>query len=154
MKPSLFDKFWNFENKGHVLFLFPSFFKKLGVAIVFIAFITILVINNLLEQPLERENLINSLLYKSILIGVALISFSKDKYEDERIASLRFRSYSFALGLFIYIFVAFPFLHAISDYIHESKGFYDADFYDSSFFIILFILVSQLMYFYKFKTDL
>lgn len=142
------------RTKKNVLFLFPAFFRRIGVAMVFCAIITILVINNLLEQALEREDLINSLLYKSILIGLTFISFSKDRYEDERIASLRFRSYSFAFGLFIYIFVTYPFLYAISDLIHGTKPDYGAVFYNNAFFSIVFMFVSQLIYFYKLKAEL
>ncbi|MCF8716427.1 hypothetical protein JM658_16485 [Joostella atrarenae] len=69
----------------------PNRFKKIGIGIVIISLVTFFV------NKFSIENIDLKLIAKyGILIGLLLISISKERIEDELITSLRMQSYTFA----------------------------------------------------------
>ncbi|WP_417445233.1 hypothetical protein [Joostella sp.] len=69
----------------------PNRFKKIGIGIVIISLVTFFI------NKFSIENIDLKLIAKyGILIGLLLISISKEKIEDELITSLRMQSYTFA----------------------------------------------------------
>ena len=69
----------------------PNRFKKIGIGIIIISLVTFLV------NKFSIENIDLKLTAKyGILVGLLLVSISKEKIEDELITSLRMQSYTFA----------------------------------------------------------
>lgn len=143
---------WKSNNEKYLFILLPKYFKIIGALVSFGSIITLLIINNI-SYDFERINLINEILYYLILLGLIFVSFSKDKYEDERIANLRFRSFSFAVGVMTVLFVFQTLFDDIFDLIFSNED-HQSGIYDGLFIFIIFLLLAQLLYFYKFKADL
>ncbi len=143
---------WQFKNEDYFFYLLPSSFTFIGVIISILSFITILIINNSVLE-FQRMPLINETLYSAILVGLSIISFSKEKDEDERIASLRFRSFGFAVGIAILIFVFQPFLITLFDLLFTNDDLL-IHHYDSFYIFVAFLLIMQSLYFYIFKREL
>ena len=69
----------------------PNSFKKIGIGLILISLIAFFV------NKFSIENIDLKLTAKyGILVGLLLISISKEKIEDELITSLRMQSYTFA----------------------------------------------------------
>ena len=69
----------------------PNSFKKIGIGLILISLIAFFV------NKFSIENIDLNLTAKyGILVGLLLISISKEKMEDELITSLRMQSYTFA----------------------------------------------------------
>ncbi|MFK8036792.1 MAG: hypothetical protein AB8B74_00770 [Crocinitomicaceae bacterium] len=86
----------------------PNYFKKVGLIFVIAGFVMLIVNKALIDSELFR-----TILKHGILVGLLLISFSKEKIEDERIANLRMKSFmvAFLIG------VAMALLLPIIDYL-------------------------------------
>lgn len=69
----------------------PNFFKKIGIGVAVLSFVSLFVNKFTFDLIAYRE-----MAKYGMLIGMLLISISKDNIEDERIAQLRMQSYSFA----------------------------------------------------------
>ena len=69
----------------------PNSFKKVGIGIILLSLVAIIV------NKLSIDNAELTLTAKyGILVGLLVISISKEKIEDELITSLRMQSYTFA----------------------------------------------------------
>ena len=69
----------------------PNRFKKIGIGIIIISLVTFFV------NKFSIENIDLKLTAKyGILVGLLLVSISKEKIEDELMTSLRMQSYTFA----------------------------------------------------------
>lgn len=69
----------------------PNSFKKVGIGIIILSLVAIIV------NKLSIDNAELTLTAKyGILVGLLVISISKEKIEDELITSLRMQSYTFA----------------------------------------------------------
>ena len=69
----------------------PNLFKKVGVGIILLSVVAIIV-NKL---SIDNSQLMLTAKY-GILVGLLVISISKEKIEDELVTSLRMQSYTFA----------------------------------------------------------
>ncbi|MGO3181950.1 MAG: hypothetical protein ACTIJ9_03875 [Aequorivita sp.] len=68
----------------------PNSWKKVGWGILSLALI-------LLNRFLEIDHLLfKSILKKTMLIGLLIVTISKEKIEDERVETLRSKAFSFA----------------------------------------------------------
>ncbi len=90
----------------------PNWFKKIGVVLVIMAF-AMLVINKLVFD----SELLRSSLKHSILVGLLVISLSREKIEDERIVNLRMRSFMFAFLIGVLFALLTPILAYLIDII-------------------------------------
>ncbi|AGC75408.1 hypothetical protein LX97_00106 [Nonlabens dokdonensis] len=144
--------FWRLRNEKHFFFLLPYYGKIIGIVIAIAGFSSMLILHILLTE-LDRIALLNKIFYSCILLGLIMISFSKDKFEDERIANLRFRSLSFSLGWVAILFVTIPLITMLSDLFFTDLN-YENGIYDGLPIFIIFINIAHLIYFYIFKRDL
>ena len=121
-------------------FQIPNYFKKIGWGLAVLAFGS-LIIN---KYSLDNEALKTFGKY-GMLLGVFLVSMSKDKIEDEFISSLRMRSYSVAfIAGVLYAFVL-PLLDYLIDFARFVEG---VTFKQVGDFLILWILITiQVFYF-------
>jgi hypothetical protein len=148
MGQSIFNQFWKFENKKNVLFLFPSYFKIIGLSIAVPALFA-LVFQFEIHSGQFHERVFKLLL----ILGTFVFTLSKEKYEDERTRDLRFRAFAFSVVLLIGIQVVFPsvmLLFSLTAGDFNPKSFEPFD----SYKILFMLLVAQASYFHKFKKEL
>ncbi len=129
-----FERFKNYQ--------LPNGFKKIGLGLSLIAFIAIIIIG----IPQEFNNL--ELIAKNILIvGLLLISISKEKIEDELVKDLRMQSYSFAFIIAVIYSILLPFVNYFFDIIakNETDGIQEL-----GDFSILWMLLSVQVGFFHF----
>ncbi|MBZ0326271.1 MAG: hypothetical protein K8F54_01585 [Altibacter sp.] len=110
----------NFERLRR--FQLPHRFKQIGFALFLVAFLALLAfrfVNN-------DATVIKTSLKYILLIGLLIISVSKEKIEDERIVQLRQQSYqvAFVVGV-LYSILILPLVNYMADVIFkkESLGF-------------------------------
>lgn len=118
----------------------PNSFKKIGLTITIFSFIGLL-INKFTVQQIE----IKTICKYGMLIGLLIISISKEKIEDELLVNLRMQSFSFAFICGVAYAIVLPFIAFIIDYFFEIRKPILKDLGD---FSILWMLLSiQVLYF-------
>ncbi len=131
-------------GKDLLKFQLPNRFKKIGLALAVLSFSALFLnaftINDLIYRGVARYGM---------LLGLLVISISKEEIEDERIRSLRMQSYSFAFIVGVIYAFAIPLLDFGVDSVFNAdnagmKGLGD--------FMILWILLTiQVFYFESLK---
>lgn len=122
----------------------PDYFKKIGITIAIISFITLF----LNAFSFELSWLKISSKY-GILAGLLIISISKEKIEDELVTKLRMQSYTFAFLMAVLFSLFQPFLNFSVDWIGNAET---AVFKDNGDFMILWMLLFvQVFYFEMLK---
>tara|TARA_R110002072_G_scaffold203606_3_gene361573 strand:- start:1162 stop:1605 length:444 start_codon:yes stop_codon:yes gene_type:complete len=118
-------------------------FKKVGYSIAIAAFILMLG-----RKFIENSEWIKPILHGVLLIGLLVISLSKEKIEDEFIDSLRSQSYRLAFIMAIVYSLVQPIVnYAVAVLLNqddELQGF-------SYFQVLFFMLIVQLMMFWQLK---
>jgi Na+-transporting methylmalonyl-CoA/oxaloacetate decarboxylase beta subunit len=118
-------------------------YKKVGFIIAIGTFI-IMISMKYFEEP----TWVKPVLHGVLLIGLLLISLSKEKIEDELIDSLRSQSYRLAFILAIVYSLVQPLVNygvgTLLNQDDELQGF-------SYFQVLFFMLIVQLLYFWKLK---
>lgn len=123
-------------------FQLPNYYKRIGVISTIVIF-ALMIAKKFVEEPEWVKPVLTNLLLVSMLI----ISLSKDKIEDEYIDSLRSQSYRIAFILVVlYTFIQPAINYVVSLILGEEtdNGF-------SYFQALFFMLIVQLMFFYKLK---
>jgi len=118
-------------------------FKKIGFIIAIGAFILMIG-----RKYIEDSEWIRPILHGMLLIGLLVISLSKEKIEDEFIDSLRAQSYRLAFIMAIVYSLGQPLInYGVATLLHqenELQGF-------SYFQVLFFMLIVQLMFFWQLK---
>ena len=126
-------------------FRLSSKFLKVGVVIILLSIVMMFVRAFAMEGETEWLKL---LLQKTLLIGMLIMSVSKDKEEDEMIISLRSQSYAIAFVIGVLYSLVMPYVEFgvdnVVDNVSEFKNLGD-------FQVLLFMLMIQLMFFHNFK---
>ncbi len=124
-------------------FQLPHKFKKVGYFITFITF-GLMILKKFIEEP----DWVKPLLSGILLLGMLMISISKDKVEDEYIDSLRAQSYRLGFVLVVLYSLVQPFINygvgLLFDSNEQLEGF-------DYFQVLFYMLVVQLMVFYQLK---
>lgn len=121
----------------------PNRFKKIGIGIIIISLVTFLV------NKFSIENIDLKLTAKyGILVGLLLVSISKEKIEDELITSLRMQSYTFAFiaGVIITLLTN-PLFNYIANIISQKQ---QENFQEVRDWEILWILLSVQVFYFEF----
>lgn len=121
----------------------PNRFKKVGIGIVIISLATFFV------NKFSIENIDLKLTAKyGILVGLLLVSISKEKIEDELITSLRMQSYTFAFiaGVIITLLTN-PLFNYIANIISQKR---QENFQEVGDWEILWILLSVQVFYFEF----
>ena len=121
----------------------PNRFKKVGIVIVIISLATFFV------NKFSIENIDLKLTAKyGILVGLLLVSISKEKIEDELITSLRMQSYTFAFiaGVIITLLTN-PLFNYIANIISQKR---QENFQEVGDWEILWILLSVQVFYFEF----
>ena len=119
---------------------------SIGIAIGAISMILMFVRAFALEGDTEWLKL---LLQKTLLIGLLVMSISKDKEEDEMTITLRSQSYAIAFVIGVVYALVMPYVEFGVDSVIESNV---SEFKNlGDFQVLLFMLMIQLLFFHNLK---
>ncbi len=98
----------------------PNKFKAIGLGIFIVSLLFTLALPFTLENY-EHNNLFDKAVKSLLLLGLLVISISKEKVEDELIITLRMKSYSYAfIGGVLYVMIM-PYVNFLIVYLYSSK---------------------------------
>lgn len=127
-------------------FRLPHRFMTIGIAIAALSIIMMFVRAFAMEGETEW---LKHLLQKILLIGMLLMSISKDKQEDEMTITLRAQSYAIAFVIGVVYALIMPYVElGVSNVVHSGGEVYK-DLGD--FQVLLFMLMIQLMFYHNLK---
>ncbi|MFK7834528.1 MAG: hypothetical protein AB8B52_14745 [Winogradskyella sp.] len=127
-------------------FRLPHQFMAFGIAIVLVSIAMMFVRAFIMEEPTQWLKL---LLQKTMLIGMLIMSLSKEKIEDEMTVSLRAQSYAIAFVIGVIYALVMPYVEfGVSNAVHSGgEAFKDL----GDFQVLLFMLMIQLMMYHTLK---
>ena len=129
-----------------VKFRLPNRFLKIGIIISVMAIISMFVRAFALEGDVFW---LKELSKKALLIGMLLMSLSKDKEEDEMIVALRAQSYAIAFVVGVVYALVMPYVElGVSQVVNDAPQAYK-DLGD--FQVLVFMLMIQLLFFHNLK---
>ena len=120
-------------------------YKKLGFTVTITSFVLIIAIKYI-DNPVWLKPFLHGIL----LISLLLISVSKEKIEDEYIDSLRSQSYRLAFILAIVYALLQPIVNVVVSYVLQQDNEYESFNY---FQVLFFMLIVQLLFFWKLKKQ-
>ncbi len=120
-------------------FQFPNYFKKIGFTLAIISF-TVIILNKFAID----NAVIKSIAKYGMLVGLLLVSVSREKIEDELVIRLRMESFTFAFIAGVVYALLIPMIDYTVDFLIKAE----AIFKDTGDFQILWmLLVCQICYF-------
>ena len=121
-------------------------FMRIGIAIVLLAIVLMFVRAFIMEGDTQW---LKQLLQKILLVGLLIMSLSKDKIEDEMTISLRSQSYAIAFIVGVVYALVMPYVEfGVSNVVHSSgEPFKNL----GDFQVLLFMLMIQLMFYHNLK---
>lgn len=118
-------------------------FKKIGYYVAFIAF-ALLIIRKYVEAP----EWVRGLLKGTLILGMLLVSISKEKIEDEYIDTLRSQSYRLAFILAVVYALVQPFInYGVGLFFDENEQLQSFNYFE----VLFLMLLVQLMFFRQLK---
>lgn len=143
------ESFIDCERKRFVKlikFRLPNKFLRVGIAIVGLSIIAMFARGFLFGNNSEWFKL---LCQKTLLVGMLIMSISKDKIEDEMTIQLRAQSYMYAFVLGVVYALVMPYVEfGVSNVVNNGGEAYK-DLGD--FQVLLFMLMIQLMFYHNLK---
>ncbi|WP_298761022.1 hypothetical protein [uncultured Psychroserpens sp.] len=133
-----FQKFINFRLSHR--------FMPIGIAVVLLS-ITAMFVR---AFALDGDTLwLKHILQKTMLVGLLIMSLSKDKEEDEMTISLRAQSYAIAFLIGVIYALVMPYVEfGVSNVVNsEGQAFKDL----GDFQVLLFMLMIQLLFYHNLK---
>ena len=127
-------------------FRLPHTFWAIGIAVVALSIIMIFVRAFVMEGDTEWLKVV---LQKGLLVGMLLMSISKDKEEDELIIKIRMQSYAFAFVVGVAYALIMPYVEFGVSNVVNSGGEAYKDL--GGFQVLSFMLLVQLMCFHTLK---
>ncbi len=123
------------------IFQLPNSAKKIGWVIACVAFVALfLTIKDTLPKEIAKY---------SLLVGLLIVSISKEKIEDELIKNLRLRSFTFAFIFAVFIAILNPLFSYLANFVFTEQ---QEIFNGVGDWMILWLLLSiQVLYFEKLK---
>ena len=127
-------------------FRLPHAYFKLGIAILFLSIVVMFW--RAFGMDGETEWL-RTLTKKAMVVGMLLMSISKDKEEDELTVKLRMQSYALAFVIGVIYALVMPYVdYGVSNVIKPaSESFKDL----GDFQVLVFMLMIQLMFYHTLK---
>ena len=143
------EKIMNCERKRFeklIKFRLSHRFMSIGIAIVLLSIVMMFVRAFAMEGDTQWLKL---LFQKTVLIGMLVMSLSKDKIEDEMTIILRAQSYAIAFVVGVLYALIMPYVEfGVSNAVHSGgEPFKDL----GDFQILLFMLMIQLMFYHNLK---
>jgi C4-dicarboxylate transporter len=120
----------------------PNKFKKIGIGIIVLSTATII------TNKLSIDNIDLTLTAKyGILLGLLVVSISKEKIEDELITNLRMQSYAFAFIAGVLIALSNPLFSYIANTVFKKQ---QENFQGMGDWQVLWILLSVQVFYFEF----
>lgn len=121
-------------------------FMAVGIAVVALSIITMFVRSFLMEGDTEWLKL---LAQQGLLVGMLLMSVSRDKIEDEMTMTLRAQSYAIAFVIGVVYALVMPYVeYGVSNVVNSGgEAFKNL----GDFQVLLFMLMIQLMFYHVLK---
>jgi hypothetical protein len=127
-------------------FRLPRIFWSIGIIITAVSIISMFVRAFVFESDTEW---IKELSRKGLIIGMLLMSISKDNEEDELTIKLRMQSYAFAFVIGVAYALIMPYVEfGVSNVVHDGGEAYKNL---GDFQVLIFMLLIQLMSFHTLK---
>jgi hypothetical protein len=117
----------------------PNRFKKVGWILFAIAFVGLFLTTKDTNPKLIAKY--------AMLIGLLLVSISKDKIEDEFIKSLRMHSFTFAFIFAVFIAITHPLFSYVANFVVTEK---QALFTGIGDWMILWLLLSVQVFYFEY----
>lgn len=143
------EKLMNCERNRFQKFInlrLPHRFMAIGIVILLGSITMMLIRAFVMEGDTEWLKL---LLQKTLLVGLLIMSLSKDKIEDEQTISLRAQSYAIAFVIGVVYALLMPYVEFGVSNIANSGG--EAFKNLGDFQVVLFMLMIQLMFYHNLK---
>ena len=124
----------------------PHRFMTVGIAIVLLSIVMMFVRAFAIDGDTAW---LKQLLQKTLLVGMLIMSLSKEKIEDEMTISLRAQSYAIAFVIGVIYALIMPYVEfGVSNAVHSGgEAFKDL----GDFQVLLFMLMIQLMIYHNLK---
>ncbi|MCF8261867.1 MAG: hypothetical protein K9J12_13895 [Melioribacteraceae bacterium] len=132
-------------KKLHKLQL-PNYFKKVGYALFILSIVSMFINAFTVNDLMFRE-----IVKLGMLIGLLLVSISKEEIEDELVKELRMQSYTFAFIAGVVFSLLMPFVDFIFDYFSSGNGAIVKDLGDWQ---ILWLLLSIQVFYFEYLKKL
>ncbi|APG64517.1 hypothetical protein LPB136_03670 [Tenacibaculum todarodis] len=141
-KQSFCEREQNYLKKMN-RFQLSNKFKKIGYIVAIIAFILIFV-----RKSVDAPIWVHSALLNIVLVGLLIVSISKEKIEDEFIDSLRSQSYRLAFLMVVVYSLTQPFInYIVGIFLNQNESLESFSYFQ----VLFFMLVIQLMFFSQLK---
>ncbi|OUR93285.1 hypothetical protein A9Q87_04870 [Flavobacteriales bacterium 34_180_T64] len=129
-----------------IKFRLPHKFMTVGIAVAALSIAMMFVRAFVMEGETEW---LKHLLQKSLLVGMLIMSISRDKHEDEMTMALRAQSYAIAFVVGVIYALVMPYVEfGVSNVVHSGgEEFKDL----GDFQVLLFMLMIQLMFYHNLK---
>ncbi len=121
-------------------FQLPHYFKRIGLVLFLVVLATMFALKFTEAEPFWLRNLLRNFL----LIGLLMISVSKERVEDEMMGALRAQSYAIAFVLGVVYALIQPYIDYVVALVVDSG---DAVLDVSYFQVLAFMLLVQLLFF-------
>lgn len=134
--------------KNILNFRLPHAFMRIGILVCVVAIAAMFYRAFAMDGDTQWLKL---LLQKTLLVGMLIMSLSKDKIEDEMTISLRAQSYAIAFVVGVIYALVMPYVeYGVSNVVHSGGEAYK-DLGD--FQVLLFMLMIQLMFYHTLKRS-
>jgi len=125
-------------------FKLPNQYKKIGFLIFGLALGIVTIFKFIEGEPAWSKTLLTQIM----LLGLLTVSLAREKEEDEMIVLLRSQSYSVAFFIGVLYAVIQPYANYVAALLFKpEKASLDMGYFQ----VLFFMLLVQLMYFYKLK---
>jgi dolichol kinase len=91
----------------------PNQFKIVGLVIVIVSFLSIFTSLKLYILDVKYHELFERIAFSGTVLGLLMISISKEKIEDELMTKIRTQSYHYAVIGTVLFYLTFPFINFI-----------------------------------------
>jgi hypothetical protein len=126
----------------------PNKFKIVGLVVFIASILSIITSLKLYMLDVKYHELFERIALSSSVIGLLIISISREKIEDELIGKIRMQSYNYAVIVTVLIYLILPFIHftivSIFSSIPKIEGSKDVS-------VLGVLLISQIFTFRKLK---
>ena len=126
----------------------PNKFKIVGLVVVIVSILSIVTSLKIYILDVKYHELFERIALSVSVIGLLIISISREKIEDELIGKIRMQSYNYAVIVTVLIYLILPFIHfsivSIFSSMHKIEGSKDVS-------VLGVLLMSQIFTFRKLK---
>jgi hypothetical protein len=126
----------------------PNKFKIVGLVVFIVSILSIITSLKLYMLDVKYHELFERIALSGSVLGLLIISISREKIEDELIGKIRMQSYNYAVIVTVLVYLIFPFISFIIVSIFSSmpkiEGSKDVS-------VLSVLLMSQILTFRKLK---